>query len=80
MSIHSYSRCWVHLVWATLDREPMLTKPAAAIASIEGDEQAVLEALDRLAVPPDGEVLGPVALDELGTDDAPVRPSSSRAH
>ncbi len=33
MSIHSYSRCWVHLVWATLDREPMLTKPAAAIAS-----------------------------------------------
>ena len=49
--------------------------PAAAMASIEGDEQAVLEVLDRLAVPPDGEVLGPVALDDLGTDDAPVRPN-----
>ncbi len=48
------------------------------MASIEGDEQAVLEALDRLSVPPDGEVLGPVALDDLGTDDAPVRASSSR--
>src|SRR5258705_5943257 len=33
MSIHSYSRCWLHLVWATLDREAMLTKPAAAMAS-----------------------------------------------
>lgn len=25
MSVHSYSRCWVHLVWATLNRERMLT-------------------------------------------------------
>ncbi|MFN2492606.1 MAG: transposase [Pyrinomonadaceae bacterium] len=33
MSIHSYSRCWLHLVWTTLDREPMLTKLAAASAS-----------------------------------------------
>ena len=33
MSIHSYSRCWIHLIWTTLDREPMLTKPAAAITS-----------------------------------------------
>ncbi len=33
MSLHSYSRCWLHLVWATLDREPMLPKPAAAKAS-----------------------------------------------
>ncbi|MGH9874992.1 MAG: IS200/IS605 family transposase [Pyrinomonadaceae bacterium] len=33
MSTHSYSRCWIHLVWTTLDREPMLTKPAAARAS-----------------------------------------------
>jgi putative transposase len=33
MSTHSYSRCWLHLVWGTLDREPMLTKPAAAKAS-----------------------------------------------
>ena len=33
MSIHSYSRCWLHLIWTTLDREPMLVKPAAAKAS-----------------------------------------------
>ena len=33
MSTHSYSRCWLHLVWTTLDREAMLTKPAAAKAS-----------------------------------------------
>jgi primosomal protein N' (replication factor Y) len=39
--------------------------PAAAMASIEGDEQIVLAALDRLDLPPDGEVLGPVALDDL---------------
>jgi putative transposase len=33
MSSHSYSRCWLHLIWATLDREPMLTKPPAAATS-----------------------------------------------
>ncbi len=33
MSTHSYSRCWLHLIWTTLDREPMLTKPAAAASS-----------------------------------------------
>ena len=33
MSTHSYSRCWLHLIWETLDREPMLTKPAAAKSS-----------------------------------------------
>ena len=33
MSRHSYSRCWLHLIWTTLDREAMLTKPAAAKAS-----------------------------------------------
>lgn len=33
MSTHSYSRCWIHLVWTTLNREPMLTRPAAAEAS-----------------------------------------------
>src|SRR5260370_41214093 len=30
MSRHSYSRCWLHLIWTTLDREPMLVRPAAA--------------------------------------------------
>ncbi|HKO95830.1 MAG TPA: IS200/IS605 family transposase [Pyrinomonadaceae bacterium] len=33
MSTHSYSRCWLHLIWTTLDREAMLTKPAAAKSS-----------------------------------------------
>ena len=33
MSSHSYSRCWLHLVWTTLDREAMLTKPAAVRGS-----------------------------------------------
>jgi putative transposase len=34
MSTHSYSRCWLHLIWETLRREPMLDKRAAARASI----------------------------------------------
>ncbi len=54
--------------------------PAVAMASIEGTEPAVLAALERLDVPPHGEVLGPVALDDLvpagppteGTDDGPT--------
>ena len=29
MSLHSYSRCWLHLVWGTLRRERLLPKPAA---------------------------------------------------
>ena len=29
MSLHSYSRVWLHLVWATLERRPILTKIAA---------------------------------------------------
>ena len=33
MSTHSYSRLWTHLIWETLDREPMLNKSAAAKAS-----------------------------------------------
>jgi len=33
MSTHSYSRCWLHLIWETLRREPMLDKRAAAKAS-----------------------------------------------
>jgi REP-associated tyrosine transposase len=33
VSTHSYSRCWLHLIWETLRREPMLDKCAAARAS-----------------------------------------------
>ena len=29
MSLHSYSRVWLHLVWATLERRPLLSKDAA---------------------------------------------------
>ena len=30
MSVHSYSRCWVHLIWSTLNRQRLLNKKAAA--------------------------------------------------
>jgi putative transposase len=30
MSAHSYSRCWIHLIWGTLSRERLLNKKAAA--------------------------------------------------
>src|SRR5947208_13042922 len=30
MSVHSYSRCWLHLIWGTLNREKLLYKEAAA--------------------------------------------------
>jgi hypothetical protein len=33
MSTHSYSRLWIHLIWETLDREPMLDQRAAVKAS-----------------------------------------------
>jgi putative transposase len=29
MSVHSYSRCWIHLIWGTLNREKLLNKEAA---------------------------------------------------
>jgi len=33
MSTHSYTRLWIHLIWETLNREPMLDERAAAKAS-----------------------------------------------
>ena len=33
MSLHSYSRCWLHLIWGTLNREKILPKVAAARVS-----------------------------------------------
>ena len=33
MSIHSYSRCWLHLTWATLRRERLLPKQPASKVS-----------------------------------------------
>ena len=37
MSTHSYTRCWLHLIWETLCREP-LDKRAAARGSINLSE------------------------------------------
>ena len=39
MSTHS-SRCWLHLIWETLGRKPMLDKRAAAKASLNLGEYA----------------------------------------
>lgn len=33
MSVHSYSRCWIHLIWSTLNREKLLDKNAASQVS-----------------------------------------------
>jgi putative transposase len=33
MSAHSYSRCWIHLIWGTLNRERLLNKNAASQVS-----------------------------------------------
>ena len=41
MSTHSYSRLWIHLIWETLAREPMLNKRAAAKASFHLSDYAV---------------------------------------
>ena len=30
MSLHSYSRCWTHLIWGTLAREKIFNKQVAA--------------------------------------------------
>jgi primosomal protein N' (replication factor Y) len=38
--------------------------PAVAMASIDGSPSAIMDALDRLQLPPDAEVLGPVPLDQ----------------
>ena len=33
MSLHSYSRLWVHLTWATIERRALLPRPVAAKVS-----------------------------------------------
>jgi len=43
MSVHSYSRCWVHLIWGTLNREKLLHKEAAARVSRYLSEYAELK-------------------------------------
>jgi len=42
--------------------------PAVAMASIDGSQEAIMDALDRLQLPPDAEVLGPVPLDGSDPD------------
>ena len=45
MSVHSYSRCWIHLIWGRFSRERVLNKKVAADLSrylVEyADEQGV---------------------------------------
>jgi primosomal protein N' (replication factor Y) len=45
--------------------------PAVAMASIDGSQTAIMDALDRLQLPPDAEILGPVPLDEDNSDPTP---------
>jgi putative transposase len=45
MSVHSYSRCWIHLIWGTLDRAKLLNERAAAWVSRYLDEYAELKAV-----------------------------------
>jgi REP element-mobilizing transposase RayT len=40
MSAHSYSRCWIHLIWGTLDRAKVLNKAAAKRVSHYLDDYA----------------------------------------
>src|SRR5690348_1890998 len=40
MSLHSYSRVWLHIVWTTLERRPLLSKPAAIRLSAYLDSYA----------------------------------------
>jgi putative transposase len=40
MSAHSYSRCWIHLIWGTLDRARLLNKTAAKRVSSHLDGYA----------------------------------------
>jgi putative transposase len=40
MSLHSYSRCWVHSIWGTLNREKLLNRTAAKRVSRYLDEYA----------------------------------------
>lgn len=40
MSLHSYSRCWIHLIWGTLNREKLLNKTAATRVSQHLDTYA----------------------------------------
>ena len=40
VSLHSYSRVWVHVVWATLERRPLLFNTAARKVSVHLTEYA----------------------------------------
>jgi primosomal protein N' (replication factor Y) len=42
--------------------------PAVAMASIEGSQTAIMDGLDRLSLPPEAQVLGPVPLDDSEPD------------
>lgn len=43
--MHSYSRCWLHIVWGTLNRERLLNKEAARKISEYINEYAKVKAI-----------------------------------
>jgi putative transposase len=45
MSLHSYSRIWLHVVWATLERRPLLSKDAAVKLSTHLMDYAAAKAI-----------------------------------
>ena len=40
MSLHSYSRCWLHMIWATKNRQKVLDKQARKMVSDHLSENA----------------------------------------
>jgi len=64
-----------HATRESAARRELEFPPYVAMASIEGDAPGVLAALDILAMPPDGELLGPVELEEPGQQ--PEQPGQS---
>jgi len=40
MSLHSYSRCWLHMIWATKNRQKVLDKQARKMISAHLSENA----------------------------------------
>src|SRR4029453_12015548 len=45
LSVHSYSRCWIHVIRGTLNRKKLLNKPAATRVSRYLDEYAESKAV-----------------------------------
>ena len=55
MSVHSYSRCWLHLIWATRNRERMLFgriwKSGEAVNGLRWLEEETVETVEDTSSP-----------------------------